>query len=120
MRVITLSTSAPPIRLDEVQDHLRIDGGALDYTLEPLLEAATDFVERETRQTLRPTTFRLYCDRFPVDRELTLPRLPLLSVESVKYVAGGVERTLAPIAYTPDPSGSRPGRLVLNPDQSWP
>jgi uncharacterized phiE125 gp8 family phage protein len=120
MRLITLSTSAPPVTLADVKAHLRVDGDALDAVLSPLIEAATDFVERETRQTLRPTTFRLYVDGFPDERELTLPRLPLASVESVRYVADGTERTLHPIAYTVDPSGSKPGRLSLNYDQNWP
>ena len=120
MKLITLSTSPPPVTLDEVKTHLRVDGDALDSVLSPLIEAATDFVERETRQTLRPTSFRLYLDGFPAEREIKLPRLPLVSVDAVRYVASGIERTLHPIAYAADPSGSKPGRLALGYDQSWP
>jgi uncharacterized phiE125 gp8 family phage protein len=120
MQLVTLQTSPPPVTLDEVKTHLRVDGDALDSVLSPLIEAATDFVERETRQTLRPTSFRLYLDSFPTDRAVRLPRLPLVSVDAVRFIAGDAETTLAPIAYAADPSGSKPGRLALGTDQSWP
>jgi uncharacterized phiE125 gp8 family phage protein len=84
------------------------------------IRAGVDLVEAETRQALFTSTYCLYLDAWPDGRSIALPRPPLQSVASVKYLVDGVEQTLAPAAYTVDPAGSMAGRVTLNPNESWP
>lgn len=122
MKLIKLTTSAPPVSLFEAKDHLRIDVSSadLDDPLAPLIPAAVGWFENETRQAITAATFRLYRDGFPAEREIRLPKPPLNAVSAVRYVYSGIEQTFEPAAYTVDPSGSTPGRLTLNPGRSWP
>lgn len=122
MRLIQLSSSPLPIDVFDAKAHLRIEfnSAADDDVLDVLIPAAVDFVHNETRSQLATATYRMYLDSFPDDRHVILPKPPVQLVSSVKYLSGGVEQTFPPSAYTVDPSGSRPGRVTLNPSQSWP
>lgn len=120
MRLIQLSSSDPPVSLADAKAHLRIDGNELDAALSPLIPAALGWVEAETRLSITPASFRLYLDGFPQDRTITLPRPPLCEVQAVRFIYTGIEQELDPATYTPDPSGSKPGRIVLNAGASWP
>lgn len=119
MGLITLSTSAPLLSLDEVKRHLRIDSATEDALLGDLLLAATDYVERETGCVLRPSELLLSLDGFPLG-PLPLPGVPLGSVVSIACDdPAGRPLTLSPDTYTVDVS-STPGRIVLKPGQLWP
>jgi uncharacterized phiE125 gp8 family phage protein len=121
MRVLQLTSSPSPVSDDDVKTSLRIDGADFTYVLPPIIAAATEMVEAETRQQLAPATFRLLLDEWPEGRELPLPKAnPLVSVASVKYVTGGSLTTLSASAYTVDPSGCMGGRITLNGGQGWP
>jgi uncharacterized phiE125 gp8 family phage protein len=105
-----------------VKAHLRIDPNwiADDATLSAFLQAATEYVERETRTQILMRNFLLTLDGFPTDRFITLPRPPLSGVASVNYTdANGNAATLPTSAYTVDAT-TMPGRIVLNPGIAWP
>lgn len=121
MGLATLTTSASPVTLDQVKAHLRITDTADDSTLAAYIAAAVEYISKATNTTLVTTTYRLTLDRFPlIDREITLTRPPLQSVQSVKFnAADGTTFTLGPAAYTVDTS-AMPGRIVLNPGYQWP
>lgn len=119
MRLLQLTSSPSPVSLTEVKTHLRIDGADLDPVLTPLIAAATNFVEAETRQQLSPATFRLLLDEFPEDG-ITLPKPPLVSVQAIRFMEGGGLDVLESFRYAADPSGSRPGRVGLQPGEAWP
>src|SRR5687768_6452299 len=122
MRLITMTSSSPPVSMFDAKDHLRIevDSADLDDTLAPLIPAAVGWFENETRQAITPATYRLVLDGFPDEREIRLPKPPLTSVSAVRYMYSGIEQTLDAATYTVDPSGSIPGRLTLNAGQTWP
>jgi uncharacterized phiE125 gp8 family phage protein len=116
-----LSGNLPAVTLAEMVDQLRLDG--LDVQsdlLGSLIAAACGYVQTETRQQLTTSTWRLNLDGFPCGDTITIPRPPLASVASVKYLdLSGVEQTLSTSAYTVD-AASRPGRVALNFGHIWP
>jgi len=122
MKLQALTSSSPAVTLAEAKAHLRIepDFTGHDATLTTFALAATQWVENETRQQLVTRQYRLTLDAFPQCREIKLPRAPLQSVESVKYLYGGSDQSLDASAFTADPSGSKPGRITLNAGYAWP
>jgi len=116
MRLITLTTSNPNELFSEAANHARIDDTTPEVTvISSLVASAVEFIEGETRQQLFTATYRLYADGFPTTTEMSLPKPPMQSVQSVKYLRNGSEQTLDPSLYTVAPSGSRPGYVALNP-----
>lgn len=130
MGLEVLETSAAPVQIEALLTHLRIDPidtdaathaelDMLDH-LQQLLDAATEHVQGETRQQLTDARFRLTVDAFPIGREFRLPKPPLRSVESVKYIdVAGQVQTLDTSAYLVDTT-QKPGRVIIRPGHSWP
>ncbi len=124
--VITPPTAAM-VNLDEAKAHLRVDDNNSDAIITSLVAAATDFVERETRQVFLSRTLNLMMDQFPNrrragghERMIVLPCPPLQSVSQIAYVdSSGNVQTFPTSAYTVD-SASKPGRIVLNSGWEWP
>src|SRR5688572_769919 len=85
MRFSTITTSTSPVTLAEAKAHLRIDGADEDAVLNGILDAATEWVEDQTRQQLRPATLEYVLDQFPAGREIRLPKPPLRSVDAIRY-----------------------------------
>src|SRR5687768_1612199 len=118
LELVTFSPS--PVTLDEVKAYLRIDGSEENEVLLFLLDAATAWVEEQTRQQLGFSTFEQTLDAFPEGDEIKLPKPPLRSVEGVYYFNEAGQRKFVPSnSYTVDIT-SRPGRIVLKPGRSWP
>jgi len=71
--------NAEPITLEELKEHLRIDGTDEDGYLFGLLQGAREFVEDWLRQSLTYTRWRWTLDCFPPGSDtIELPRGPLL------------------------------------------
>jgi uncharacterized phiE125 gp8 family phage protein len=120
MGLTSITTSASPVTLAEARAYLRIDGGDDDAVLASIIEAATEWVEDQTRQQLRTTVLEYTLDAFPCGREIRLPKPPLRSVEAVWYFnPAGQEAIFPSAAYKLDTS-SKPGRIILKPGFSWP
>jgi uncharacterized phiE125 gp8 family phage protein len=123
---------AEPVTLAEAKAHLRVEGTDDDALITALIVAARQGAEHMTGRAIMPQTLELALDGFydGMDSGLTwggrhayrvtLPRPPLASITSVKYVdADGVLQTMASSDYQLD-SHSEPARLVPAYGTCWP
>jgi len=93
-----------------------------DTELSNLITRVREEAEECTRLALAPQTLEISIDAFPEEKDyINLDRPPLTSVTSVKtYSSTGVETTLtASTDYLVD-TDSKPGRIVLPYNKSWP
>lgn len=117
---LTLGPPCVAITLADVKAHLRIDFSDDDAVLSSTLASAIDYVEAVTGQQILPATLKYTLDRFPNAREIILPRPPLRSVNSIRYVGrDGSEVTFPADFYRVD-AARRPGRIILLPGKCWP
>ena len=103
---------------DEVLAHLRLDAPPPEERalLMGYLRGAIDHAESLTGRAFITQTWRLTRDAFC--DEIKIPRVPLISVDSVTYIdTAGATQTLATSVYDVDTVA---GRLLLAYDQSWP
>ncbi len=94
---IKTAPTSEPLSIEEVRDHLLLEETRHDGTLNGYLQAAREFVEDHCGRALMEQTITLYLDKFPGGGDLAiyLPRPPLKSVSSVKYLdAAGTQQTL--------------------------
>jgi len=118
--VLVTAPASEPVTLDELKDHLRIDGSEEDALLAMYAQAARQAIEEDTWRALMPQTWDLYLDGWPADGVIYLPRAPLQSVTSITYRnSDNLTTTLAATVYEVDVA-SEPGRVVLAYGQSWP
>lgn len=125
--MISLSQVDPPAALDVlalVRDHLRLgndtreDGRLRDL----LIPGAVSDIEARTGRQLLTATWELTLPWFPA--VLELPRPPVQSVSSVKYVDdAGTEQTVDSSVYVvtaPTGPTAGSGRITLAPGKVWP
>lgn len=111
LRVVTPPVLGP-VSLETVKQHLRVDGDEENALFDLYLAAALEQAEGMTRRALITQTLELILDDWPTERVLKLPRPPLQSVESVKYLdATGDEFSWTD--YQVD-ARSEPGYLYFN------
>lgn len=113
-------TSVLPISLDEAKAYLRIDGNDDNAVVASLIEAATEWVEDQTGQQIRPASVVYSLDAFPLGREIKLPKPPLRSVDTVWYLNAAGNQQVFPFGTYAEDTVSRPGRVILKPGNSWP
>jgi uncharacterized phiE125 gp8 family phage protein len=111
-----------PVSLDEAKSHCRVDIEADDTLLESLIKAARQWVEVFTGRALITQTLKLQVDTWPV--AFFLPRPPFQSItgdsDGITYLDEQRDaQTLSTSLYQAD-TASEPGRVALEPDQSWP
>ena len=107
-----------PVSLTETKLHLKQEEDADDTLISPLIKAATLKAENVTKRQFMEATFESRLDRFPV--EFHLPRPPLLSIVSIKYIdTDGNEQTFEDSKYSVDTFRTI-GRVVLKSGESWP
>jgi uncharacterized phiE125 gp8 family phage protein len=111
-----------PVTLAEAKAHLRLDTDADDAYVLALIGAARERVELFLRRALITQMFDYTLDGFPANRRsIDLPRPPLQSVESVKYIdTAGSRQTLAAESYVVDCASNEIGRVALAWNQFWP
>jgi uncharacterized phiE125 gp8 family phage protein len=116
--VLGTAPAQEPLSVNEFREDHRIDNEDENSFIKRRIRAARLWVENHTSRSLFTTTWKLYFDSFPV--WFSLPRPPLASVTSIKYIdTGGNEQTLDSGVYTVD-TNREPGRVVLAFGQSWP
>lgn len=116
-RIIARSTLRA-VTLDQVRDYLSIISTSDDEKITRLLDAAIDYVEGQTGVAMLRQTREVVFDEF--DSSLRLPRAPLVSVDSVKYLdANFAEQTVDQSSYYVD-TASVPGAVVFKPSFSLP
>jgi uncharacterized phiE125 gp8 family phage protein len=137
----TTQPATEPVDLVEAKTHLRLDTNDYDSRITAFVQAAREALEIATERTMITSTWRLKLDAFPLARTrpathrqlergtlasepgaaaIKLPRPPLQSVNSVKYVdTDGTEQTLSASKYIVD-SDSDPARLTEAHGETWP
>lgn len=111
LRVIT-APAAEPVSTATAKSHLRVDHASDDELIESYIKTARELGEGLARRAFITQTLELVLDEFPRDLKLKLPRPPLQSVTSVKYLdADNVEYTFTD--YVVD-ARSEPGVITFN------
>lgn len=91
-----------------------------DALLIKAIAAGTSEAEAELGRALITQTWELALDAFPSSREIRVPKPPLVSVASLKYLDwAGVEQTWGAGNYHVD-TRREPGRIVLKEGVDWP
>ena len=111
---MTLTLVAPPaeepVSLAELKAHLKIDGNAEDALLAGLGLAARQAIEARFQIAIIAQSWRLALDGAP-PAPVALPLSPVISIDSVGVVRGGVTEALPPSAY--DAQAGRVGRVRI-------
>jgi uncharacterized phiE125 gp8 family phage protein len=116
-RALTLDEAKQQVRRTHVTD----DDAWLDGIGIPAVE---DRAQQSTDRQLVTATWDMLLDRFPGGRYIEIPKPPLQSVLALTYVdPDGIVQTLSEYSYEVEaPVGPRckRGRVILNPDETWP
>ena len=114
----TMAPTEEPVTLDELKEALHIIGSDEDNYLRASLIAARDEIESALHRQFMTATYVLYLDWFPPI--IRLPKSPVQSVESIKYLnAQGTLETLDPAEYQTDLI-SEPARITESENGQWP
>lgn len=108
--------------LETIKDLVGIqDLTTFDAELYLWMRAATDWVERYTRHTLRESRWRLTLAEFPTKADrIELPLFPVIAVNGIQYRdAGGTLQTLDSSRYIVI-AESDPALVYAAPGQAWP
>lgn len=119
---ITTDPTCEPVSTTEAKEFLRYDSDAANATIDQLVKAARRLVEQWEWRALITQTITLKLDAFPSDPDdvIHLPRPPLQSVTSIKYVdSDGVTQTIDSANYDVDTT-SEPGRVKPSYGNVWP
>lgn len=110
--------TSEPLTLSDAKEHLRIDTTDQDSLLESYITAARHYSEEITGRAFGSQTYKFTLRQFP-DGMIELPRPPLVSVDSIKYMPadGSAEATLDPAEYRVD-TDAEPG--TVEPVDVWP
>jgi uncharacterized phiE125 gp8 family phage protein len=119
--------SAPehePLTVETAKTHLRFASAFEDTLIEGWIASARLYFEEQTGRQVIPATWSYWLERFPCQREIELPKPPLIDVTAVTYLdADGARQTFDAANYTvvtPRGPYSHRGRLVLAPSATWP
>lgn len=117
---IVTASGLTALTIAEVRSWLRVDDTVSDSDITALLTAAAAMVERDTGQVLLSSTFKLVLDEWPADQVIRLPRAPVTSIASVRYVdSTGAWQTLDSATYVLA-NIRNPARLGLAANKTWP
>lgn len=117
---LTTGPASEPLTVAQTKDHLRVDITDDDDIIAAYIKAAREHTESFLARTLLTSTWTLVLDNFPSGNSIPLPRPPLQSVSSLKYVdTDGTQQTWATTNYSVD-TNSEPGRLYLAYETVWP
>ena len=110
-----------PITLDEAKKQLREDGTDQDEHIESLIVTAREWLESTYGVSLLTQTWDYALSAFPSERELKLPRPPLVSVTSITYYDEDLSTStvFSSANYQVD-TFRRPGAVVLKNNIDWP
>ncbi|HEC61288.1 MAG TPA: hypothetical protein ENI27_03430 [bacterium] len=121
---VVTPTTAEPLSLEEVKDHLRIGLGETeeDELLEGFIATARAKAEEVTNYKLQRQTLKLYIDAWPANDCIELP-FPPLSTDTAPILqykkSNSSTVTVGSSVWIADPV-SEPARLCLEYNESWP
>jgi len=111
--------AAQPVTLSDVKMAGRISTSAHDTMLTGLILAAVDAVENDTHRAIITQTWKKTVSDYSVNNR-KLPRPPLQSITSVKYMDMTVtQQTVSNTIYQVD-TASEPGSFSRLPGMIWP
>jgi len=115
----TVEPTIEPVTLSEAKRHANVVASDDDTLITALIQAAREQVESDCSRALITQTWRLKLHEWFADW-LDVPRAPLQSVTSIKYLdPDDVEQTL-PAAYYDVDADRTPGVIWKDPDYTWP
>jgi len=118
MNSVVTAPVCEPLHLDEVKNHLRVDGTDDDTLISSLIRAARIYCEKFQNRSYVTQTRKLTLDGFP--NEFELGYCPVDSVSSITYIdSAGDTQTLSSSYYDTDAT-SEPARIVEAYSYSWP
>lgn len=119
LKLITAPANEP-VSLDEVKEHLRVDGSEEDALIQGMILTARHDVETVGLHMLITQTWDWFLDAWPSRMPFEIPFTPLQSITGIYYTPrGSSEATFASSNYVVD-TYSRPGRITLKSTASWP
>jgi uncharacterized phiE125 gp8 family phage protein len=123
---MALKQITPPtqgcITLVEAKAHLRVDFEDDDLLIKSYINAATEMCEQVTGRAIMPQTWLLTAPSFWIDKFGVLTRIPVATVESIKYLdMAGADIVLPSTCYALD-NFDDSGFAYLNPafGEVWP
>jgi uncharacterized phiE125 gp8 family phage protein len=122
---LIVEPSEEPITLDELKDHLRVDGTEEDALIMAYGRAARRQCELISRRAFVTQTWELALEcwpqwGYPQRSYIGLPYPPLQSVISISYVdSAGVTSVMPGADYVVD-NYREPGRVILGYGKIWP
>ncbi len=124
---LVIAPTEEPVSIDLATIHLRLVGADSDdlaFVEDVVIPAARERAEVATRRQINLATWDLVLEEFPAEGFIEIPKPPLVSVLSVKYVdTAGVTQTWASGNYLVQaPAGPRcaRGRIALPFASVWP
>lgn len=124
MKVEVTAAATFPITLAEARMHLRVSSTSEDDLIEALIEAATDYAEKNTGEYFTERTATEYFDGWPLCNcgdcfELGLT--PVATVTSVNMILDGATdySVFSAANYTTDTKGDL-AKIVLKDTAEWP
>lgn len=116
----TAAPAAEPVSSALAKTQCEIVGSAYDTLLAGKIQAAREVVEIDARRALITQSWELRIATFPPQDFIEIPKPPLQSVASLKYIdTGGALQTWDASNYTVDAT-RHPGRLNLAYGITWP
>lgn len=124
MGLKVIDAPAALVAIADLRQHLKLDTVAGvhpdDDLVLALAASAAAYCEHACDRAFGTQTLELALDQFPVEVAIALPRGPVVSITSVKYIdSAGDEQTVGSAAYALD-DYSTPAYLVPTVDTDWP
>jgi len=118
LKLITPATT-PPLHLNAIKKHLRVDGNEEDDIIAIYLAEAIGGAYNITQRQLVAARWRYDLDSFPC--EIDVPLGPLVQVVSINYTdANGLPQTVPTTDYETDHSDGSWTHIVHAIDKAWP
>ncbi len=115
---VTTPPAVEPVSRVEAKNNLRVDFTDDDDLIDRIITAAREWVEGRTGRQLITATLEYRVDRF--GSQIALPRPPLQSVTSIKYIdTAGDEQTLATTEYEATET-REPALIIPAYGKTWP
>lgn len=118
---VTSYSAVCPLSLADAKKHLRVDHSDDDDSIQAVIEAAFEMIERRTGRAFREQNCQLKLSEFPAGNDpLYLPKPPVLSVSSILYRdSNNVSQTLNSALYVVQ-TAAIPGQIIPTYGTSWP
>ena len=100
---LLVGPAVEPVTLTETKLFLRVDDAAEDGFISTLITAARLHVEGTTGRAMIAQTWRVVCDDWPLNRRITLPVAPLISISAINaYDNVGVVTSISLAQFQPE------------------